>query len=229
MLVDFSMLGAALVAGLFSSVSPCVVAAVPLTVGFVGGGATDGHAAIRLTLAFLSGMVVALVALGLAAAQLGVFFGTLGPLWTVFCGAVIAVVGVWFFFRSGGMGASAMHGWAHARLRGSGTFGALALGALTGTVMTPCATPVLAAALTLAGSGSAFEGTTLAGAMMLLAYGVGRSPLLLFAGIAPQHLGGLMKRLGAADRFMPGQRVFSAIMVAAGIWLILQSGILPQI
>ncbi|MDP1668794.1 hypothetical protein [Phaeovulum sp.] len=59
----------------------------------------------------------------------------------------------------------------------------------------------------------------MAGAAMLLAYGVGRSPLLLVAGLAPQQLGGIKSRLGAIERFVPGRSFFAALMVAAGLWL----------
>jgi len=58
---------------------------------------------------------------------------------------------------------------------------------------------------------------------------IGRSPLLIVAGLAPQSLGAIGRKLGPVERFLPGQRVFSTLMVAAGAWLILESGVLPTI
>lgn len=226
-----AILGAAFTAGLLSAASPCVLAAVPITVGFVGGGATDGRTALRLTLGFIVGMIAAFVGLGLAAARLGMFFGTLGPGWTAIGGAVIVAGGAALFLRrdAGALCPAAVRGWMQANFGGSGLPGALGLGALTGTVLTPCATPVLGAALALAGSGGALGGGAVTGALMLLAYAIGRSPLLVLAGLVPQSLEAIARRLGPVSRFLPGHRAFSAIMVAAGLWLVLQSGIMPRV
>ncbi|MBD3765791.1 MAG: sulfite exporter TauE/SafE family protein, partial [Rhodobacterales bacterium] len=189
-----------------------------------------GWGALRLTLGFVLGMVTAFVLLGLAAARLGMFFGTLGPAWTALGGVVIVVAGVALFLNrnAAALCPAGLQGWMESRFKGSGLWGAMALGGLTGTVLTPCATPVLGAALALAGSGGVMGGSALTGALMLLAYAIGRSPLLLLAGLAPQSLGTLARRLGLIEQFLPGQRAFSAVMVAAGLWLIFQSGILPQ-
>ncbi len=227
-MVDPAVLGAAFTAGLLSAASPCVLAAVPVTVGFVGGGAADGRTALRLTLGFVAGMVAAFVGLGLAAARLGMFFGTLGPGWTAFGGAVIVAAGALLFTRNGAgaLCPTVLRGWMQTHFGNSGLPGALVLGALTGTVLTPCATPVLGAALALAGSGGALGGSAVTGALMLLAYAIGRSPLLILAGLAPQSLNVLVTRLGAIERFLPGHRAFSVLMTGAGLWLILQSGFL---
>jgi cytochrome c biogenesis protein CcdA len=169
MIPDFGLILGALAAGVVSSISPCVVAAVPIAVGFVGGGATSLRQAARLTFGFLAGMPVAFVGLGLAAALLGRFLGALGPGRTITVGLPIAGVGALLFFEAGGTNLAPVQGWMQARLCYSGLWGAAVLGALTGTLITPCATPVLAAALTPAGSGGALEGSALTGAAMLLA------------------------------------------------------------
>lgn len=217
-MVDPAILGAAFAAGLLSAASPCVLAAVPVTVGFVGGGAADGRAALRLTLGFIVGMIAAFVGLGLAAARLGIFFGTLGPGWSALGGAVIVAGGLVLFLRrgAGALCPTALRGWMQAHMGGSGLAGAVALGALTGTVLTPCATPVLGAALALAGSGGALGGGAAAGALMLLAYAIGRSPLLVLAGLAPQSLSVLTARTRVVERFLPGPQAFSLLMIGAG-------------
>ena len=73
------------------------------------------------------------------------------------------------------------------------------------------------------------SGGVLTGAPMLLACAIGRSPLLMLAGLAPQSLGALAQRLGPIEHLVPGQRVFSVLMEAAGLWLIFQSGMLPPL
>ena len=70
-------LAAALFGGLLTSASPCTLAAVPVAVGYVGGQAASPRRAWALSLGFVAGMNLALLALGLAAARLGLLLGAL--------------------------------------------------------------------------------------------------------------------------------------------------------
>jgi cytochrome c-type biogenesis protein len=208
----------AFAAGVLSSASPCVIAAVPVTIGFVGSRSTSRRQALLLSFAFVAGMTLAFVLLGLVAARLGLFFGVAGGWWVVIVGLVLAAAGVWFW-KYGEQCSITLHPSATSRLRGSGWVGAAGFGALTGTVMTPCATPALAAALGLAGTGAFLGQATWMGAAMLFAYGLGHSALLFVAGIAPTYAQTLMGRLGRFERWLPGQRTFAGILVIAGLWI----------
>jgi cytochrome c biogenesis protein CcdA len=214
-------LAAAFAGGVLSSASPCVLAAVPVAVGFVGGSAATPRRSLRLALTLAAGMTLALTVLGLAAARLGILMGTLPGRWTVVAGALVIAVGVWIGWarNCGGLHLPPL---LQRRLAGSGWIGALVLGALLGTVMTPCASPALAAALAWAGSGGAFGESMWFGAALLAAYGLGHSLLVLAAGASPSAAQALMKRLGHGARWLPGRRSFAALMVAAGAWLALQ-------
>jgi len=88
---------AALLGGLLTSAAPCVLAAVPVAVGYVGGQATTPRRAWALALAFVAGMNAALLALGLLAARLGLLLGTLPGPWSIAVGVVVvgAAVGLW--------------------------------------------------------------------------------------------------------------------------------------
>ncbi|MFD2181697.1 cytochrome c biogenesis CcdA family protein [Rhodoplanes azumiensis] len=209
----------AFVAGIVSSATPCVVAAVPVTIGFVGSRSSSRRQAILLSGAFVGGMTLAFVALGLAAARLGVFFGASGGPWAIMVGLLLAAAGVWFW-RSGDTCSVGLHPAVADRLRGSGWLGAAAFGALTGTVMTPCATPALAAALSLAGTGAFLGQATWTGAAMLLAYGLGHGVLLFVAGVAPTYVQTLVGRVGRFERWLPGRRTFAGVLVLAGLWMI---------
>jgi cytochrome c biogenesis protein CcdA len=208
----------AFAAGVVSSATPCVIAAVPVTIGFVGSRSSSRRQALLLSFAFVGGMTLAFVLLGLAAARLGLFFGVAGGWWVVVVGLVLAAAGVWFW-KYGTQCAIALQPSATSRLRGSGWIGAAIFGALTGTVMTPCATPALAAALGLAGTGAFLGQATWMGAALLFAYGLGHSALLFVAGIAPTFVQTLMERLGRLERWLPGQRTFAGILVIAGLWI----------
>ena len=213
---------AALAGGLLTSASPCVLAAVPVAVGFVGGQTLQPRRAWALALAFVAGMNAALVVLGLLAARAGLLMGTLpGPSWVV-VGALVVAAAVWLWHAADPSCGLRLPAALAQRLARSGLAGAAVLGALIGTVMSPCATPALAAALALAGSGAVFGGSMWWGAALLLAYGLGHSVLLLLAGALPATAGTLIRRVGAWQRWLPGRRVFAAVLAAAGAWWIAQ-------
>ncbi|MCC7218234.1 MAG: hypothetical protein IT517_15765 [Burkholderiales bacterium] len=213
---------AALVGGIVTSAAPCVLAAVPVAVGYVGGRATTPRRAWALSLAFVAGLNVALLVLGLLAARIGVLMGALPGPWSIAVGVVVAAAAVWLWRGDAAACAARLPAAIERRLARSGIGGAAVLGALIGTVMSPCATPALAAALTLAGSGALFGMSTLWGAALLLAYGLGHSVLLLAAGAMPSAATALARRAAAVERWLPGRRTFAAVMLAAGIWWIAQ-------
>lgn len=213
---------AAFAGGVLTSASPCVLAAVPVAVGFVGGSSSTPRQALQLALVLVAGMTLALTGLGLAAARLGILMVTLPGVWTVVAGALIVAAGLWIGWGrdSGGLRLPAS---LQQRLAGSGWLGALVLGALLGTVMTPCASPALAAALAWAGSGGAFGESMGFGAALLAAYGLGHSLLVLAAGASPSAAQAMARRLGDGARWLPGRRSFAALMLLAGVWLMLQA------
>lgn len=210
-------IAAAFLGGVLTSVSPCVLAAVPVAVGFVGGSGATPRRSLRLALALVAGMTLALTVLGLAAARLGILMGTLPGGWTIAAGVLIVAVGLWIGWGRSAGGPQFPPA-LQRRLAGSGWVGALVLGALLGTVMTPCASPALAAALARAGSGGAFGESMWFGAALLASYGFGHSLLVLVAGASPSAANALMHRAAKA-RWVPGQRAFALLMVGAGAWL----------
>lgn len=209
---------AALAGGLLSSASPCALAAVPVAVGYVGVQGNDTRRAWALSLAFVAGMNVALLIMGLMAARLGTLMGALPGPWLVLVGVLICAVALWLWRADAACHAPGLPARWQQRLAHSGYWGALVLGALIGTVMSPCATPALGAALALAGSGSALGASTLWGAALLLAYGLGHSALLLLAGAVPSAATAMITRLTRWNAWLPGRRVFATLMLLAGLW-----------
>jgi cytochrome c biogenesis protein CcdA len=104
------------------------------------------------------------------------------------------------------------------RLAGSGIPGAAAIGALLGTVMSPCAGPALAVALTMAGTGAFVDGSVWAGIALLAAYSLGRGVVILAAGSLPAFATSLASRAAAWARWIPGQRVFGTLLALGGLW-----------
>jgi cytochrome c-type biogenesis protein len=215
-------LAAAFVGGVLTSASPCVMAAVPVAVGYVGGQAVTPRRSWALALAFVAGINLALMVMGLLAARVGLLLGSLPGPWSVAVGALVIAAAAWLW-RSQAAGCGIRLPVAlEQRLARSGLWGSAVLGGLIGTVMSPCATPALAAALALAGSGSAFGASMWRGAALLLAYGIGHSALLLVAGAMPTAASALMRRFASAQGWLPGRRSFAALLAAAGGWWALQ-------
>jgi cytochrome c biogenesis protein CcdA len=218
-MTGWEALAAAFVGGVVTSVSPCVLAAAPVAVGFVGGQAHTPARAWRLSAAFVAGLTTVLMLLGLLASRLGLLMGGLPGPWSVVVGGVIVAAGLWMWRAAPSCSLPLAARWQQ-QLAGAGSWGAFALGALVSTVMSPCATPALAAALAIAGTGAAFGESMWWGAALLLAYGAGHGLLLLVAGALPGSAQALLSRAGRFERWLPGRRFYALFLAAAGAWWI---------
>jgi cytochrome c biogenesis protein CcdA len=206
---------AALLGGALTALNPCVLAMVPLMVGFSAGLVGRGAAERpwRRTLGF-SLLFVAGFALELAL------------LFTVFSG-MTAVLGApwWRYVLAAVCAVTALHllGWLRlpkipvppAAARAAGALGALTLGFVFGIISLPCTGPVLLLLLGLVpriGAGAAGG--------LLFAYGLGHSLLLLVAGTSVGAAAALARpgRIQAATRWL---RVVAALLIlAGGAWVL---------
>jgi cytochrome c-type biogenesis protein len=162
--------------GVVSSASPCVLAAVPLVIATVGGGATTRGRALTLSLAFVAGLALCFTALGAVAALTGTLIGDVSWLWKTLLAVVLIAMGL----HLAGLVQLPLPQFDGKRFRGAGLAGAFGLGALTGTLSSPCATPILVVVLSLV----AFERKVLWGTTLLAAYSLGHVVLFLAAGTA---------------------------------------------
>ena len=207
--------GAVFLAGVISSASPCVLATIPLIVGFVGGYADgDRLKAFRYSLAFVLGLSLTFTAFGAAAGLLGTMFGTLGGPWYLVAGAIALVMG------------GQMMGLYEIRLpirrdykpKQGGIVGSFLLGLFFGVVSSPCATPVLVILLTLvAGKGQVFYGIAL-----LFCYAIGHCLLMLFAGTFIGFVEGFVKTRGVVDFSLWAKRVSGGVVALVGGWFVWQ-------
>jgi len=208
--------GAVFLAGVLSSASPCVLATIPLVVGFVGG-YSDGDRvrAFRYSLAFILGLSLTFTAFGAAAGLLGTMFGTLGGPWYLIAGGIALVMG------------GQMMGLYEIRLpvrrdfkpRQGGIAGSFLLGLFFGVVSSPCATPVLVVILTLV----AGKGQVLYGIALLFTYAVGHCLLMLFAGTFTGFVEGFVKARGVVNFSLWSKRVSGGIVALVGGWFVWQA------
>ena len=168
-------LGIVFLGGLLTSMNPCVLVAAPLVVGFAGGTQEGRHHPMLLSSTFVFGLAAAFTALGLVAALTGSLLGDIGWGWKALLGLILLAVGLHL------LGVFSVPAPSHrmlARFRGAGLIGAFVLGALTGTLSAPCATPALAAVLTIV----ALQKKILWGGLLLFVYALGHVTLLFLAG-----------------------------------------------
>jgi cytochrome c biogenesis protein CcdA len=201
--------------GVVSSASPCVLAAVPLVIATVGGGATTRGRALTLSLAFVAGLALCFTALGVFAALTGSLIGDVGWLWK----ALLAVVLIAMGLHLAGLVQLPLPQLDGKCFRGAGLAGAFGLGALTGTLSSPCATPILVVVLSLV----AFERKVLWGTTLLAAYSLGHVVLLLAAGTASGFAAAYLGSRAAAWAKRVHQ-VFGVILAGVGVgilvWLV---------
>lgn len=216
-MLDMS-LGAALLAGLLSFVSPCVLPIVPPYLAWLAGlsfeelksESINNNARRRIilaALAFVLGFATVFVALGATASVIGKTIAQYFDVLSVIAGIVIIIMGLHFVgaFRIGLL-------YREARIqvgrKPAGMVGAYVMGLAFAFGWTPCVGPVLAAILFVAGS----EGTALRGASLLAAYSFGIGiPFLLAAVFASRFL-------AWAARF---RKHMHKVEIAMGVLLIL--------
>jgi cytochrome c-type biogenesis protein len=168
--------GASYLGGVVATASPCILASIPLVIGFVGGYAEGRKKqAFFYSLTFVVGLALVMSVLGAMAALMGTMFGQVGTYWYFVVAVILMVMGL------------QLSGMIHLKLGGAsqkflpqrtGLIGALILGALFGLVLSPCASPVLAVILTLA----AVKGEVAYGSTLLFAYALGQGTLIILAG-----------------------------------------------
>jgi cytochrome c-type biogenesis protein len=162
--------------GLVTALNPCVLASIPLAIGFVGGYATGRSKSYALLLALFLflGIAAAFTVLGMVASLAGTLFGTTSKFWPILIIVVCVVMGAQILFFPN-FEIPMPRGFTP---KAGGILGAFLLGALTGVIATPCAMPVLAVVLTYVAS----KGSILYGGLLLFTYALGHSVLVLVAG-----------------------------------------------
>jgi cytochrome c-type biogenesis protein len=205
--------GAAYLGGMVATASPCILASIPLVIGFVGGYAGgDRRQAFLYSLIFVVGLGLVMSALGAAAALMGTMFGLTGPTWFFLLAAVLLVMGL----HLTGLIDLKLQTSQRFLPKRTGLWGALILGMLFGTILSPCASPVLAVILTLA----AVQQQVAYGSTLLFAYALGQGTLIIVAGTFTGVIEGLLQSRGASLNL--GQKVAGAVLLLAGVYMAYQ-------
>ncbi len=205
--------GAVFLGGVLSSASPCVLATIPLVVGFVGGYAEGNRKkAFIYSLAFIIGLSLTFTIFGAAAALLGTMFGTVGGWWYLAVGCVAVAMGLQML----GLYELRLPDLPQFKPKRGGIAGALLLGLFFGVASSPCATPVLVVVLSLA----ALKGQILYGTLLLFTYALGHCLLMLAAGTFTGFVEAFAASRGMTNISLWAKRTSGVIIALAGAWFI---------
>lgn len=203
---------AVFIGGLISAASPCVLAAIPLIIGYVGG-YSEGNKkkAALFSLVFVLGLSITFTLLGAAASIMGQFLGLMGR-WLYIGLAVIAIV---MGLQLMGMIFIPFPFQKTKAVNTKGLLGAFLFGMLTGTVSSPCATPVLAVILAYVST----QGDMIYGGSLLFVYALGHCALIFIAGISVGLTESIINSTGAKNFSLYAKRLSGAVLVVVGIYL----------
>lgn len=183
-------------AGLLTSLGPCSLSLLPVTLAYLAGFG-NGQPAWQRSLSFVVGIVLALMGLGLCSALLGRIYGQVPGLVPVLVAMLAVVMGLQLLgvVRLRLPAGPDPERW---RNRVPAPLAPIAAGLAFGLAATPCTTPVLAVLL----GWMAQSGRPLVGALLLASFGAGQVMPLLLAGTAAASLPRLLD-LRAAGRWVP--------------------------
>ncbi len=204
---------AAFAGGLLTAANPCVLAMVPLMVGYVAGQQADGRRSVVhsfvLSLTFAAGLTVTFAVLFMATWAASSLLHA--AWWMYVAGAVCLVMGLHLL----GIIRVPIPAPSGVKPRYRGLFGALLLGLLFGLVSLPCAGPVLLALLAVVPVyGVAF------GTVLLASYSIGHCGLILAGGTSM----GLVQRVADSKGWTRGtavlRRVAGVLIIGVGLYLL---------
>jgi cytochrome c-type biogenesis protein len=215
--------GAVFLAGVATSLTPCLYPMIPITVSIVGTGDASRSRwhRVGLVAVYVVGLAAAYAALGLLAGLTGTMFGSVSTNpWLQLVMANVMLV-------SAAMMAdvipvpipSALRARAASAGMGGKVTGVLVMGLASGLVAAPCGAPVMAAILTWV----AATRSALLGFVYLLAFSVGMCSLLLAAALATDRT----LRLPRAGPWMLWvKRGFALILLGVAEYYLVQMGTL---
>lgn len=205
-------LSLAFLAGLLSTLSPCVLPLLPLVLG----AAASEHRLGPVALA--SGLALSFVAIGLFVATIGFGLGLDGDVFRRVAAILLVLVGLVLLIPMAqtrlAVAAGPLANWTETRFGGfatTGLWGQFGVGLLLGAVWAPCVGPTLGAASILAAQGRDLGAVALT--MMLFGFGAAL-PLLVLGALSRQVLMGWRDRLMRAGKGL--KAALGLILVVTG-------------
>ncbi len=214
--MDPATLALAAVAGVLSTLSPCVLPLLPAILI----GARSEHRFGPVALA--AGLALSFATLGLFVATIGFALGLNAELFRYAGGGIMMAIGIILLVPAAQMHLAALAGpvqnWTGQRFGGlstGGLGGQFGLGALLGAVWAPCVGPTLGAASLLAAQGESL----VAVAFTMVLFGLGAALPILLIGLFSQQVS---KRFTALGKRMAGlgKPILGGILLGVGLLIV---------
>lgn len=208
--------GLALIAGLLSTLSPCVLPLIPIVVGAAIGEHRFGPVALA------AGLALAFVVIGLFVATIGFAAGLDQDLFRFAAAILMIAIGAALLLprmqERLATAAGPIGNWAQERAGGisaGGLWGQFCVGLLLGAVWSPCVGPTLGAASVLAARSENLASV----AATMAAFGLGAAlPLLAIGMMSREALMRWRDRMLSAGR--SGKAALGALLVALGLLIV---------
>jgi thiol:disulfide interchange protein DsbD len=205
--------------GLLLAFTPCVFPMIPILSGIIAGaGKPSARRGFTLSVAYVLGVAVPYTIAGLLVAIFGaglnLQFLLQQPTAIIFSAVIFVLLSLAMF----GLYELQLPEFIRSRLsnvgrhqQGGSTWSAALMGAISGLVVSPCVTPILAGALIYVAS----SGDALTGALSLFSLAIGMGVPLIIMGTGGGHL------LPKAGKWMEDiKRFFGVMMLAIAVWLL---------
>jgi len=209
----------AFLAGVLSTLSPCVLPILPIILS----AATNQHRFGPITLA--SGLTLSFAVIGTALASLGSQIDFAQDNFRTFAAVLMGIIGIVLisgsFQERLSMALSGISGVGNtllSKVRIDGLLGQFLIGALLGLVWTPCVGPTLGAAITLASQGKDLEKII----FVMLIFGIGAGLPLAILGVLSRTAlqkvkGGLGQASILGKKFLGGFLILIGALVFSGL------------
>ena len=214
------------IAGVLTSLAPCIYPMIPITAAIVGGSAVGDvprprSRTVLLTFTYVIGLALAYASLGLFAGLTGTLFGSVSTNpWLYFAMANLLILAAlamldvipvrvpsWLLTRAATAG------------EGGSLYGVFVMGAASGLIAAPCSAPVMAAVLTWV---TATKSGVL-GFIYLFVFSLGMCTILVLVGL----FSGALARLPKAGGWMVWiKRIFALIVLGVAEYYLVQMGLL---
>ena len=215
----FTSYGLGFLAGLLSTLSPCVLPIIPILLG----SASNAHA--RAPLALAGGLALSYAVIGTALAWAGSALGVDASIFRGVGAAILGVLGIVLVSSSlQARFATATAGIGNAgntlisRIPLDGLWGQFAIGLVLGIVWSPCVGPTLGAAIVLASQGSNLSQVVL----LMGVFGIGAAaPVVALAYVSRSAMltyrSKLMQAGKACKTILGGAMIATAVFITAGL------------
>ncbi|MDZ4784808.1 MAG: cytochrome c biogenesis protein CcdA [bacterium] len=203
----FTQLGIVFVAGILTSLTPCVYPLIPITLAVFGAREQSSKfKSFLLSFTYVLGIATTYTALGLISSLTGSFFGGFlsNPYISLLIGITLILAALSSLdvckFNFGQAAQTKAN-----KIGGKGFFGAYLMGLVSGIIAAPCTGPILASILIVAGS----SGSPFLGSVLLFTHALGLGLIFILLGT----FSGLIKTIPKSGNWLYTLKYFMAVAI----------------